>query len=98
MTPKEVLLAVRDLVQEPKTWTKGAWSKGKKYDLAGAFNAVIAEHGEEIGRAWWYCREAVTTAIGYQYGPYTLIEFNDAPDTTHDRVLSVIDFTLGHLE
>ena len=93
MTTKEALIAMRELLSDPKRWCKGAYARdasGKPTEntktacshcLSGALHSVDG------------ATEAVVWAIAgaLPRGYHNVPAFNDAPETTHSDILRVLD-------
>lgn len=79
MTTLTALKKIRKLLEDPSRWTKRVFSatdgSGTRYCLVGAHVEI-----EGLGG---YC--AVNT-----FGDWP-VDFNDAPDTTHDDILMFLD-------
>jgi hypothetical protein len=90
-TVKIYLLATRELLNTPKSWTQGAYARDKR----GA--SVGSHHPQAIS----WCLSGATYKIGAPYitqdsirrsiGPHGIAKFNDHPDRTHQDILNLLD-------
>lgn len=95
MIYKDQLEAVYALIEDPKRWTQGQYAKDKtgksvsalapeacRWCVMGAFECV--EKTESLGNERWAFHEAV---LGNNR---SVVDFNDAGDTTHAEVLALL--------
>lgn len=108
----DVLVAARKLIEKPENWTKDTYArdsdrnpiwyidpKACTFCLVGAVCRVLglAVFTETIyDRILIALREILFELYGARYdGP---AEFNDDPDTSHEKVLELIDKTIERLK
>ncbi len=92
MTPKEVLIAARKLIESPKQWLKGADSGLRNeiwcYCASGALMTAVDENIPPVD--WDAAENALSlAATGDPDGNIPI--WNDAPERTHEEVLAAFD-------
>lgn len=100
MTVKEVLIAARKRIEKEENWCKGSAATDANgviapYEVATRFclfGAVEAAGGTPIRDGVW---ESLKEACLPWYGP---IGYNDATETTHADVLTVMDKAIASCE
>lgn len=98
MTPKQILTQARELISDPKRWTKGYFAKtalgapcGSLSDraicwcISGAINKVSEFKNHQVA----YDRLRLVV------GPL-ITQFNDDPKTTHADVIAAFDRAIEH--
>lgn len=93
MTPKEILIAARALIDTPEKWVKGAFAlhtdHGTCYCLAGAL--LKATPGDIFNEDFAAAGTVLKKAINSPSADFRLHLWNDAPERTHSEVLAVVD-------
>lgn len=96
MTPREILIAARALIEAPERWTKGEFARNKEgekchanSDAASCYcmeGAILSQSGKWPlkARACAILRASLASAI-------TIPVWNDAPERTHAEVLAAFD-------
>jgi hypothetical protein len=94
MTPLEILIAARALIEAPARWTKGSFARdadggaypGKGKEVCWCFAGAIfkAANNDADGIA---AERFITNVTGIS----NIRRFNDHPTTTHADVLAVFD-------
>jgi hypothetical protein len=103
MSVKEDLRAVRQLLSDPERWIKGAYHRPSVYDgkesycLRGAVDHVV---GYCSGEHWIRIRRLMDVSISRIRKNHIggMVAFNDAPETTHEDVLAVLDLAIKEAE
>ena len=96
----EVLQGVRAMLRPPQAWCKGQFvrqspgaPRGQAYCLVGALGELAARSVVRdlvmFGRAEDMLMHCATELYDESY--FSLVEFNDEHDTTHEDVLRVLD-------
>jgi len=103
MTPKEILIAAREIVTEPEHWTRGHYAASARGDMTvvtsceavcfcavGAIRRAVWEDGDEnIANAKMAVGQ-LCRKVGLA-GEITLVSWNDAKGRTHAEVLALFD-------
>jgi hypothetical protein len=100
MTPREVLVAARKLIEKPEQWTQGWFAKtvsgeevasldprACRWCLEGACRRASGFVGDTYGDEFRPIRRLLTDAIGGRHPQ----DFNDSSITTHAQVLAALD-------
>ena len=98
MTPHEALKAARALIADERNWIKGEYDREVEgrtcYCADGALMFATDGVGVPLeGEGNWFAYEGARRALA-AHAPRTahgVINFNDAPDTTHADVLAMFD-------
>ena len=102
MDTVETLREARKLIEKPENWIKGQSieirPEGNAYCLLGALSWTSYANGNFMpDKTYRSATSAVIdSVVARNYGGASL--FNDAPETTHEDVLSLIDETIDRLE
>lgn len=107
---KQVALAAKELIKDPKLWVKGSWTltaEGKPTTLCGK-DAHCFCLGGSLLRARFNLKgypinmedflEELSLLLGFSGGFGALAAKNDFKDTTHDEVLSILDEIVAKCE
>jgi len=87
-TVRENLIAARALIDTPEKWGKGSYEPSHGcYCALGAIDAVEKTHGG------FYASEATANALRSAIGNecFSIVDFNDAEETTHADILALFD-------
>lgn len=98
LTSLQILQCARELISDPKHWTKEATARDKygeptwphsklscSYCMLGAVEKCAAQNFREEATAVAYLNRAIPTKAGY------IANYNDAPRRKHSQVLRVFD-------
>ena len=102
MNSVNTLRRARDLISDPKKWTKGAMGRKRngdavvaddvksidvvKWCMSGALRKAANKDDNIYANVYWYCVDSIPTQENE-----SLHRFNDHPSTTHQDVMSVFD-------
>lgn len=102
MTTKEALIAMRELLSDPKRWTKGALgrdSHGEKISAKSDMTVCWCLGGAalKIGKVADYdlAMNALRKLCPDQGHLCGVVLFNDDPSTTHADILRVLDAAIA---
>lgn len=108
MAPLEILRGTRELLSDPSRWTTGAEERnaaGETSDDAGPEHfvpvcwCVLGATGQVGGFGpSLFADDELRNTLRAETHFSCLDTFNDAPETTHADVLSLIDRTIARLE
>ncbi len=91
MSINEVLLTAKNLIRNPRNWTKG---QSQRYlgdgTTAYCITGACRQAAVDLGVGQWVVLDAINAAAERRSG-FEAVSLNDAEDTTHDQVLAVID-------
>lgn len=108
MDSKEILIKIRELLADPKHWTKGSYARVKKggestsYDvenatcwcLMGALNKVVnGVYDSSTIKA----KNLLQSCLPIKYLEQ-LIEFNDNKNTKHAQIIKALDCAIEKAE
>lgn len=105
LRPSDILQRVRTRLTPEGSWCQGTLYLDKdgrqaetpkeavSYCLVGALHASAQRIGYDV---WNDAREYLRTAIITTTDGFGLTNFNDLQDTTHEKVLEVIDIAIEH--
>lgn len=104
MTPAEQLRAAKALIDTPEKWTKGEYATGPHGTYASQYsdNAVCycamgaIERADYLDGDWGAHFFLRKTAI--ERGAMGVIDFNDAPTTTHADIMKLFDDAIALAE
>lgn len=82
-TLKENLIAAKALIDKPKKWVKGAFHQGECRCAVGAIGDILDEEGRMPAL------NAVRACLPEGFS--ALMDFNDAPGTTHADIMALFD-------
>lgn len=95
MKPSEFLIEVKKLIDTPDKWLKGRYSSQDELDIKPIKFCMEGAclHLSAAGMTFGYIR----SVICFNYGDgvnsenASITNFNDLPDTTHEKVMAVMD-------
>lgn len=86
----DFLLEAKGLIDSPEKWIKGSFRKNGCYCMLGALLEVV---GKDY--AWdKACTLIENTLVREKAFSCYMPEFNDAPETTHDDVMKIMDLAI----
>lgn len=110
MIAKEILAAMRKLLEDPTHWTQGvnartatgeevSWHDDQActFCLNGAMCKVDPDSGDNKSSYHFQARDLIHHCIQEKFGQrLDLVDFNDAKGRKHEEILSVIDCAIEH--
>lgn len=95
MTPREVLVAARELVSVPERWTRGAFARDENGDRCSTVSGVrFCVHGaiKHFAQSVFVSDQVASVfAIANGVANDRISDFNDDPETTHPDIVAVFD-------
>lgn len=91
MTPLEILIAARALIETPERWTKGRANREVNGQLCHCWmGAVWDAAGTSVGQMIATI-EGIMHEVALERGFINPVDLNDDPATTHAMILSAFD-------